>query len=438
MGIMQNFNWQEILKDLNIPILENSKAELENNNLLIKLPSSFSKDYIESKYKKEIENLLTNKYGNKSISINFSEDISLNENNKPDTLPLFNETIKREENLKYTFENFVVGESNKLAYNTSYDVAKKPGKTYNPLFIYSSVGMGKTHLLHAIRNYILKNNPNKKMMYVHTDEFISKFVSDVKGNSGSTFLEKFKKLDIFLVDDIYFLAKKRAVQDEFFFTFNRIFERGGQIVVTSDRKPGEMMDVADRIISRFTGGVIMPIFAPDIHLRITILENEIKNNNINISNELIQKIAKNLKGDVRQLKGVIKKLNIYSSNGLPVTEQMVDQTIEDILFKNKCIDKSSVSLEQIINTVANHFNINPSEIKDKKRGIRYDRARLIAMYLCYEFSDVSYRKLQNVFDRSPSVIQNAYKKIKEQLKADEDLTNETNEVINKICSISVL
>ncbi len=299
-------------------------------------------------------------------------------------------------NEELTFDNFVVGSSNKFAYTAAQSVANTPGQAYNPLFIYGNSGLGKTHLLNAICSEIIKNNPDAKIIYTNGEEFTNELVSWLeKKKSMQLFHDKYRTVDVLLMDDIQFIAGKTQTQEEFFHTFNTLVADNKQIVLTSDRPPKEINLLEDRIKTRFEWGLLADIQPPDIETRMAIIRRKADTYDLTLSDDVVQYIAEKIKNNVRQLEGAVKKINAYYTlNGSEINIQNAQKAIRDILTDNQPVP---VTIDKIINEVARTYGVTVDAITSEKRNAEISKARQAAMYIVREVTDLSMEKIGEAF-----------------------------------------
>lgn len=331
---------------------------------------------------------------------------------------------------RYTFETFVVGKTNQFAYSVSVNVSKNPGKKYNPLFIHGGVGVGKTHLMQAIGHSVLKTIKKAKVLYVSGDSFLNEMVTAMQNNKIQSFREKFRNVDVLLVDDIQFIAGKVATQEEFFHTFNQLHQNSKQIVLTADKPPQEIKDLEARLVSRFESGMLVDIQPPDLELRMAILQKARDESGKKISNELIAYIAQKIEGNIRRLEGAFLKVIAYSENmNREITQGLIDEVLSD-MSQNKV---KKITIDTIINVVASHYKLNVSDFKAKKRSANIAIPRQIAMYLSRQLLDESVTKIGNEFGgRDHSTVLHAIQKVEYMMDKDISFKNEIEQLIKKI------
>lgn len=329
----------------------------------------------------------------------------------------------------YTFDNFVVGNSNRFTYAACESVASNPASSYNPLFIYGPSGLGKTHLLYAISNKVLSNNKNASIIYVKSEEFTNQLIDAISKGKTNAFRDKYRRCSVLLIDDVQFIAGKKGVQEEFFNTFNALYESGKQIILTSDRPPKDIEFLEERLKSRFEMGLMADIQPPDMELRIAILKKKAEDLGVTVSNDVLLFLADNIKSNIRQIEGAIKRLDAYSKlNNKEITVDLAKNTIGDILD----IDDPSVTKDKIIRAIFDNYGITGAELIGKKRTGNLVNARFIAIYLLRTLTDMSLPEIGRVFQRDHTTVMNAYNKISDKLKSDSELEFELNNLIKEI------
>ena len=343
----------------------------------------------------------------------------------------FNNPLKSNLNVNYTFDNFIVGNSNKFAHAAALSVAENPGKMYNPLFIYGNSGLGKTHLMHAIGNYIVQNS-NKRVLYVTSEQFISDFLGINKKDDMGTnfdyieyFKNKYRSVDVLIIDDIQFLGTAAKSQQEFFHTFNTLYSDNKQIIISSDRSPDDLKLLEDRLRTRFCWGLTVDIFPPDFELRVAILRKKILGGAIekNIPEDVIEYIASNMGSDVRQLEGSVNRLLAYSTimGGSEITLDLAIEALKD--FINRGVSEKN-DIQKIQKIVAEFFRISPEDMKSKKRSANLAFPRQVAMYLCRQMTDESFPKIGMEFGgKDHSTVMHSCEKIEREMKTNKELYN---------------
>ena len=319
-------------------------------------------------------------------------------------------------NPKYTFDNFVIGNSNKFAQAAAYAVSETPATTYNPLYIYGGVGLGKTHLMHAIGNRILQNHPETKILYVTSEKFINELVNSIKDANykNELFRNKYRNIDVLLIDDIQFIAGKKMGQEEFFHTFNTLHQSGKQIIISSDKPPRDIPLLEERLKSRFEWGILADISMPDYETRLAILRKKVQLENIIIDDYILSEIATKIDSNIRELEGALNKIIAYASlTHSPVTREMAEKAINDIVLQKEKI----ISADYIQEVVAKYFNIDKKDIVSSKKSNDIAYPRQIAMYLCRTVGQMSYPKIGADFgNRDHSTVMHACTKIEKEIK----------------------
>ena len=396
----------------------------ENNTLILKSSDAFYIEHIKLKYMPLLNTVCEQCFNQKNIIIRLvlEEDLKdiLNEpkNKKSDN----------NLNNNYIFENFVIGESNRLAHAASVAVAESPG-IYNPLFLYGDVGLGKTHLMHAIANYILIKNPNTKVLYASCEKFTNELIASIREQKNKEFREKYRKIDVLLIDDIQFIVDKTQTQEEFFHTFNDLKDSGKQIIISSDRPPNEIETLTERLRSRFSGGLIADIKTPNFETRTAILEKKAESLNISIPKDVSQFIAKSVKSNIRELEGALTRVLAYSNlTGVSLSVSLAENALKDII-QDKDV---SLSTETILEAVSNHFNVKIDEIRSKKRNQPITNARQVYMYLTREILNESLLNIGKSIDRDHSTVIHGIEKIEEKIKKDKNFENSLITLKDKI------
>ena len=319
-------------------------------------------------------------------------------------------------NFEYTFDNFIVGSSNKFAHAACYAVAKHPAQAYNPLFIYGPSGIGKTHLLYAITNEIKKNNPNIKVLYIKGDDFTNQMIESLANKEMALFHEKYRKCDVLLIDDIQFIAGKTSTQEEFFHTFNSLYEAHKQIILTSDRPPREIQTLEDRLKTRFEWGLIADIQPPDLELRIAILKKKAEQVNIKLPEDVLTFLAENLRSNVRQIEGAIKKLGaLCFLSGKTISLETAEGCIAELLGGE---EPASVTVEKIFAAVYKKYGISKEDLIGQKRNKEIAATRHIANYLIREITEMSYPNIAKIFGRNHSTVISSIEIVEKKIKND--------------------
>ncbi len=414
--------------------------DFKNNELYLAVPNTFCKNWLEKNYYQLIKDILIDQFGfDDNMVIKFNIESSQNQRISKDNPERLNKDLlqKRYEetelNIKYTFDNFVVGDSNRFAHAACLAVAQSPAKSYNPLFVYGGVGLGKTHLMHGIGNYIVNKNSihSINIAYISSEKFTNELINSIRDDATEAFREKYRNFDILLIDDIQFLAGKERTQEEFFHTFNSLYNASKQIVITSDRPPKEITNLESRLISRFEWGLITDIQPPDLETRIAILQKKAEGYHLELSEEIINYIANKIPSNIRQLEGALNKLNAY----ITLTAQReIDLTLAKQILRDFIpIEDKEISIQLIQKFIAEYFNIKPGVLLSKKRTKNIVTARHIAMYLSRELTDYSLPMIGDFFGgKDHTTVIHSCNKIKEQLKTDKKLKLHIDRLINKI------
>ena len=410
---------------------------IDGNHIVFTANSEFQKDFIENKYKSLIFNTLryiTNKEWTFSVvdlskeENNDAKEIISNTNNNPSPEVEINKSTL---NPKYTFETFVVGNNNRFAHAAALAVGNEPSKSYNPLFLYGGVGLGKTHLMHAIGNRILENNPNTNVLYVTSEKFTNQLINAIKDNKNEFFRNKYRNIDVLLIDDIQFIAGKERVQEEFFHTFNSLYEDGKQIIISSDKPPRDIQFLEDRLKSRFEWGLLADISCPDYETRLAILRKKAGDENIIIDDFILSNIANKIDSNIRELEGVFNKIVARASlTHSPITIELSEKIINEFKYENEKV----ISCDFIKETVAKYFSISKDDLSGNKRSNDIAFPRQIAMYLCREVANMSYPQIGIDFGgRDHSTVMHACKKIEKEVKEK----NNTKLIVDSVKNIII-
>ena len=411
----------EITKiSFNTWILPLGIRSIEGNNIVFTATSEFQKDFIENKYKPLIFNTLkfiTNKDWTFSVidlSKENQEDEEIITDSADEAAQAEIESNKTTLNPKYTFETFVIGDNNRFAQAAALSVANSPAKAYNPLFLYGGVGLGKTHLMQAIGNRVIHNDPRANVLYVTSEKFTNQLINAIRDNKTEFFRNKYRSIDILLIDDIQFIAGKERVQEEFFHTFNSLYEDGKQIVLSSDKTPKDIPFLEDRLKSRFDWGLLADISCPDYETRLAILRKKTLDENIIIDDYILSDIANKIDSNIRELEGVFNKIVARASlTHSPITIELAESIINDFKYESEKV----ISCDFIKETVSKYFSINKDDLAGNKRSNDIAFPRQIAMYLCREVANMSYPQIGEDFGgRDHSTVMHACKKIDKEVK----------------------
>ena len=396
---------------------------------------SMALNYINKKYLLPLQVAIIETTGEDyEISLVLPEDIK---EEIPEPAPISDSTlngniVKAGLNPRYTFDTFVVGSNNKMAHAASLAVAESPGEAYNPLFIYGGVGLGKTHLMHSIAHFVLQKNPNAKVLYVTSETFTNELIDSIRNGNNSTmskFREKYRDIDVLLIDDIQFIIGKESTQEEFFHTFNALHGAKKQIVISSDKPPKDMEILEDRLRSRFEWGLIVDISSPDYETRMAILRKKEELDGYSIDNEVIEYIARNVKSNIRELEGSLNKIMAYANlEKSEINLALAEKVLKDIISPN---EKRVITPELITDIVAEHFDLTPGDIVGNKRNSKVVFPRQIVMYLCRHMTDTTLKNIgQYLGGRDHTTIMNGINKIEAELETSES-TREVIDILKK-------
>ena len=333
-------------------------------------------------------------------------------------------------NFEYTFDNFIVGNSNKFAHAACMAVAEHPAANYNPLFIHGPSGLGKTHLLYAITNEIKRKNPSANIIYIKGEDFTNQMIESLAKSAMAQFRDKYRTCDVLLIDDIQFLAGKVSTQEEFFHTFNALYEDGKQIILTSDRPPKDIKPLEDRLRTRFEWGLIADIQPPDIELRIAIFKNKIKQAGISVSDDVITYLAENLRSHIRQIEGAVKKLvAIKFLSGKEIDMEVAQSCMSELLGNAEPI---SVTVDKIFSAVDKKYNVKKSDLVGKSRVKEIANARHICVYLIREITEMSYPNIGKIFNRDHTTIIASEEIVRKKLSSDRTFETAFNEIVKEV------
>ncbi len=393
---------------------------LEGGTLELGVPTSFAGDWIQKHYGHLIQEALMRlgaqspRFQIKVVPTEPVQETIFEERPSPGAAP-----ARTRLNPKYTFESFVVGPGNSMAHAAAMAVAEAPGKAYNPLFIYGGVGLGKTHLIHAVGHYARARFPDIRVEYVSTETFTNDLISAIRSDRMNQFRERYRSVDMLLVDDVQFIAGKERTQEEFFHTFNTLYEDGKQILLTSDRPPKEILTLESRLRSRFEWGLITDIQPPDLETRIAILKMNAERRGVRLSEEVLEYVARQVASNVRELEGALMRLIAYASlSGVEVTPEVARSALAD-LFQGT---EEAVGMEEILAAVAEHYGVAPADLKSKGRSKEVVRPRQVAMFLIRQLTDASLPEIGQFFGgRDHTTVLYATQKIGKLLAEDPEL-----------------
>ena len=404
--------------------IEPVNLDFTQGKAILMVPGDFHRQTLIRGYMKLLNDAFANVFG-PGIEITFTipDEEPVKEQENPDAI--------MDADYEYTFDTFIVGSSNKFAHAASLAVATNPGKAYNPLFIYGNSGLGKTHLLYAIRNEIIRNDPNKTITYVKGDDFTNEFIESLQNATTSEFRQKYRKSDVLLVDDIQFIGGKERTQEEFFHTFNTLREANCQIVLTSDRPPKEIKTLEDRLRSRFESGLLADIQPPDYETRMAIIKRKAELLEFILPDDVTEYIATRLKTNIRQLEGVVKKLKAKNQlYGEKITINVAQKTISDILNNDQ---PPPLTVEKIIDEVAHTYGVTSDDIRSQKRNSTISNARQVAIYAVREITSLSMKSIGEEFGgRDHSTIVYAINQIEKNMNKDPALKSTVEDIIKNI------
>lgn len=445
--------WETVLGELEVVL---SKANFttwfkdtfvysyDDKTVVIGVPNSFTKEWLKNKYNQQITEVLKKqlpklesieyKVISKNKVIEKEEKIQKITNTNSSSNENYEEAPRTDNyqiEVKYTFDSFIVGNSNRLAYATAQAIAKQPGKKYNPFFIYGGVGLGKTHLMQAIGNEMLTRNKNKKVLYIPCEEFTNEYVMAIQNKSVDKFKKKYRNADLLLVDDIQFLSGKEGTQEEFFHTFNTLHRSGRQIILSADRRPQDLPEVASRLTSRFAWGMVADIMPPDLETRKAILTKKSNEKMLDLSRETIDYIAENIESNIRELEGALNKIKthveIYQK---PLSTQLVTEILQENINNSRT---KNISPDKIVKTVSDFFSIEKKELLGKRRYKELVYPRQIIMYLLRNELNFSFPRIgKELGGKDHTTIMHGVEKIKKQIKRDNQLQNELTLIKEKL------
>ncbi|KAF1085907.1 Chromosomal replication initiator protein DnaA [Sporotomaculum syntrophicum] len=406
---------------------------IKNNTFYVGVPDQFSKDWLNNNYALLFKEVISD-ISNSITTVQFIMEDEIHQFNGHSS-GLVEELLNLKYSIlnpRYNFENYVVGNNNRFAHAACLAVAESPAKGYNPLFIYGGVGLGKTHLMHAIGHYARQNNnSNYIVAYVTSEKFTNNLIRAIREEKTVEFKNIYRNIDILLIDDIQFLAGKEATQEEFFHTFNTLYEANKQIVISSDRPPKDIPTLEDRLRSRFEWGLITDIQPPDYETRIAILQKKAQLENLTVSDEVISFIADRIQSNIRELEGALIRVTAYSS----LNNELIDRDKAAEILKDLLPDKkpTKITIELIQQKVAGYFNIKLDDMKSKKRTRAIAYPRQIAMYLCRELTTESLPKIGNYFGgKDHTTVLHAHEKIATEISSDSTLSQTINNIIENI------
>lgn len=443
--------WQTVLGELEVSL---SKAnfttwfkdtflfDTDGKECIIGVPNSFTEEWLSRKYNDQVflalQKLLPDlkkvKYQviSKEKAQKTVKSLPIVEKKKQEqkiTVQSYSDSYKLEE--KYTFDNFVVGNSNRLAYATAMAIAKNPGTKYNPLFLYGGVGLGKTHLMQAVGHELLKHNPSLKVLYIPCEEFTNEYVSSIQNRTTENFKKKYRNVDLLLVDDIQFLSGKEGTQEEFFHTFNKLHGGKRQIILSADRKPQDLSEIAGRLTSRFAWGMVADIMSPDLETRKAILAKKSVETDLVIDNEIIDYIAENIQSNIRELEGALNKVKTYAEiYQRPINLALVTEVLHENI---NTLRSRGLNCQKIIDTISRYYSVDKKDILGKRRYKELVLPRQIIMYLMRNELNYSFPKIgKEIGGKDHTTVIHGVEKIEKQIKRDMQLQNELAMIKEKL------
>jgi chromosomal replication initiator protein len=453
--------WERTLAQLKDSVDEESFATwirparfvaIHDNTLLLAVPSTFHRNWLSSNYREKILGALRQV---SSLDLDLALDVvetGVGEPTIATDLPVPAEPMAEwgsapaaatmapstvsfprpsSLNFKYTFDSFVVGESNRFAHAACRQVADPASKSYNPLFIYGGVGLGKTHLMHAIGHNLVQSNPRAQVLYVTSEQFMNSFIEAISQGKQSEFRDFYRKVDLLMIDDVQFFSGKERTQTEFFHTFNALYDASKKIVLSSDRPPKELSTLEDRLRNRFSWGLVVDIQSPDLETRIAILKKKALSDSTDLPNEVAVYIAERIQSNIRELEGILMRLRAYSQlHRLPITLEMAKSVLGHLLVSEM---PKSIDLEEIIEVVCTYFELKRADLLGGSRLKKFSYPRHIAQYLARTMTNLSYPDIAERFGgRDHTSILHAFRKIEEEASQDENLQNLVNYLAKRI------
>ena len=427
---IQNLSFTTFIKPLQV-------ISVSDNEITLLSDTQMSANYVEKRYLKFLE-VTISEIMKKDYKLRIISEDTLNEETAKKTAQESspNKNISLNLNPNYTFETFVVGNNNNLAHAASLAVAESPGEVYNPLFIYGGVGLGKTHLMQAIAHFIIENNPSKKVLYVTSETFTNELIDAIrnkenaeKGNAA--FRNRYRNIDVLLIDDIQFIIGKESTQEEFFHTFNSLYQDGKQIVISSDKPPKEMETLSERLRTRFEMGLPVDIQIPTYETKMAIINRKAEISGLDIPYEVSDYVATHIKSSIRELEGALTKLSAFSKlSHTPITVEFAEQTLKDLISPDA---KKEITPELIIQTVAVHFNVKYDDLLSSKRTADIVHPRQIAMYLCRQMTTAPLQAVGKALgNRDHTTVIHGAEKIAQEVVKNDSMRNTIDIIIKKI------
>lgn len=414
--------------------LEPTKGAFTKGNILtVDVPNMFFVDWIEEHYRDIIETALNSVAGgNISIKLNPIEKGIKPKTRKVKLYHIDAYNLQK----RYTFDTFVVGSGNRFANAATLAVAKSPGQAYNPLFIYGAVGLGKTHLLQAIGNYIRENNPDLKVYYTSCEKFLNEMVDAIQNGATIQFKKRYRGKDILLIDDMQFIQNKEGLQEEIFHTFNSLHDKGKQVVMTSDRPPIEIEGIEERLLSRFQWGLVCDLKPPDFETRIAILKKKAELAGATVSNDILHFIAHRVKSNIRELEGaLVTLLALTSLTDMQLTLESSEQILNDILGREKI---NKLTVEKIQEVVSDHYTVTPQALRGKRRTRSISFPRQVAIYISREYTNLPLKAIGKAFGgRDHSTVLHDYEKIKSLIEKNNEIKDDVELIVKKAKNTNV-
>jgi len=402
----------------------------DNNCVVLEVPSEFNLGIIKSRYKDLIQNafrIVTHKNLEIELCLKSSDNASPVKKNTTNEETQVSSIL----NPKYTFSTFVKGNGNQLAHAAALAVAEAPAAAYNPLFIYGGVGLGKTHLMHAIGHYVLENNSNMKVLYTSSEKFTNELINAIRDDKNEEFRNKYRNIDVLLIDDIQFIGGKDRTQEEFFHTFNALYEANKQIVISSDKPPKEILTLEERLRSRFEWGLLADIQAPDTETRIAILRKKSELEKYDIPDNVLEYIANNIESNIRELEGALNRVIAYASlTGAPITLELAQDCLKQII---EGYSTANIDHNTIMKVVCRYYDVTPEQLKSKKRSREIAFPRQVAMFLCRELTGMSLPRIGQVFGgRDHTTVMHACDKIQTEMDTNSEVRRAISEMKRNI------
>ncbi|MEI6581099.1 MAG: chromosomal replication initiator protein DnaA [bacterium] len=436
--------WRDCLLEIEANVSKANFSTWFKNTCILKedtgivyvgVPNEFVRDWLKNKYHKLITKTIADAYENMraveyiitKIEASKQESLKTNEVYINKELPLADLYINPEDNLnpRYRFNSFIVGSFNELAYAASQAIIENPGTKYNPFFVYGGTGLGKTHLIQAVGNSIKEKYPNKKVNYITLEKFATDFINSLQNNKANSFKEKYRKYDLLIIDDIQFIGKMEKIQEELFHTFNTFYENNKQIIFSSDKHPNYIPELADRLKSRFAAGMIVDVSEPEYESRLAILKVKLQEQNLDLSQEIVEYIASVIRGNIRELEGC---LNTIVCHYRLKNKELSLSEVKNLL-KNSIRPKKNVAIKDVVKTISEYYNLEESAVYEKTRRKEIVKARQVVMYLLREDFNVSYPLIgQKLGGKDHTTVIHSYLKIKEDLKNDSQLMQELEQI----------